>query len=194
MQSWRDSFIGKENYQNINLHIATARSGNVIGGGDWSPNRIIPDVFNSLSSSKSVLLRSPNSRRPWQHVLEPLRGYLLLAERLFEDNSLSQSFNFGPSIESNREVKNLVEEIFKHWSGDYICSGDLRKYYESKILHLQIEKSFRLLNWEPIWKFEKTIERTVTWYKGFFDGKDPIELCKNDLFQFYEDINKNINN
>ena len=190
IDSWRSSFCGLSAHQTTNLGISTARAGNVIGGGDWAQDRIIPDSIRSLIEEKPVSIRSPFSTRPWQHVLEPLSGYLILAQRLFESNSFQSSFaspfNFGPYHEGNRNVKELVNEIFKYWPGDFrdVSNDDLP--YESKKLSLQIEKANNLLNWHPTWSFSETVRKTVNWYKAFNDGQSAIECCLSDLKDFQE--------
>ena len=183
VESWRKSFIGEGLSQNNLLSIATARSGNVIGGGDWSKNRILPDAVNSIINNQELLIRNPNSTRPWQHVLEPLGGYLLLAQKIYENSELySDAFNFGPELNSNKTVEELINEVFKHWEGTYTKqynSKDSR--HEAKILNLDIQKSHKYLNWVPLWNFEFTIKKTITWYKDFYEGRNPMSLCKEDL-------------
>lgn len=178
------SFFSKSN----TLGVATARAGNVIGGGDWAQDRIIPDSIRSLIEGKSILLRAPLSTRPWQHVLEPLSGYLILAQKIFESNSfqssLSSPFNFGPNFESNRSVKDLVQEIFKYWPGDYKDVSIVDSPYEAKKLSLQIEKANNILNWYPKWSFSESIKKTIDWYKLFNNGKSAIECCLSDLKDF----------
>lgn len=186
--SWRSSFCGLSDYQTSNLGISTARAGNVIGGGDWAQDRIIPDSIRSLIEGKPILLRSPFSTRPWQHVLEPLSGYLLLAQKIFESNSFQSSFtspfNFGPNLESNRSVKDLVQEIFKYWPGEYKDVSIVGSPYEAKKLSLQIEKAKNILNWYPKWSFSESIKKTIDWYKLFNNGKSAIECCLSDLKDF----------
>ena len=190
IESWRSSFCGLSGHQSINLGISTARAGNVVGGGDWAQDRIIPDLIRSLIEEKPVYIRSPFSTRPWQHVLEPLSGYLILAQKLFESNSfqssLTSSFNFGPSYEGHRNVKDLANEIFKYWPGEYIDISNDDAPYESKKLSLQIDKANNLLNWHPRWSFSETVRKTVNWYKAFNDGKSAIECCLSDLKDFQE--------
>lgn len=186
ISSWRSSFVGKFPHQNPYLAIATARAGNVIGGGDWAEERIIPDVINSLAAGKSIPVRSPRSTRPWQHVLEPLSGYLLLAERLFADNlSYSSSYNFGPFLDANRSVMELVKEVLRSWPGEWEDLSDLSSPHEAGKLHLQIDKAYHLLSWRPQWDFRMTVSRTVDWYRAVFEGASPIECCTADL-DFYE--------
>ena len=183
VESWKKSFIGKGSSQNNFLSISTARSGNVIGGGDWSKNRILPDAVNSIINNKDLLIRNPNSTRPWQHVLEPLAGYLLLAQKVYQNPELySDAFNFGPGLNSNKTVEELINEVFKHWKGNYTKEYNSKDaHHEAKILNLDIQKSNKYLNWTPLWNFEFTIKKTIMWYKNFYAGKNPISLCKDDL-------------
>lgn len=189
IDSWRSSFCGKASYQTANLAIATARAGNVIGGGDWAPDRILPDLIRALTVGESVLLRNPFSTRPWQHVLEPLSGYIKLAELLYSTglDTLSSAFNFGPTLESNRPVIHLVEEAFRHWPGSWLDISDPHAPHEANRLHLQIDKSFHYLGWRPCWDFSTTIERTVNWYKSVNDGSNPLECCLSDLETYIQD-------
>ena len=191
IDSWRSSFCGLSNYQTPNLGISTARAGNVIGGGDWAKDRIIPDSIKSLIDGEPILVRSPLSIRPWQHVLEPLSGYLILAQRIFEENSfyscLTSPFNFGPNFEGNRNVKELINEIFKYWPGEYKDLSDENSVYESKKLTLQIEKANNLLNWYPRWSFTQSVRNTINWYKSVNDGKSAFECCLSDLRDFTGD-------
>ncbi len=190
VSSWRSSFCGKESFQTSNLGIATVRAGNVIGGGDWAQDRIIPDCIKSITNKKPVNIRSPKSTRPWQHVLEPISGYLMLAQKIFEinsfENSYTSSFNFGPQQKDNRSVLDMVNEVFKYWPGEYIISSNKNAKYESKKLTLNIEKTNNLLKWYPKWSFEFAIEKTVNWYKNFNEGKSAISCCKSDLISFEE--------
>ena len=187
--SWRESFCGSLPYQKSNLYIASARSGNVIGGGDWSNNRIVPDIVRSLSSNKKIIIRNPSSTRPWQHVLDPLSGYLLLAERLYsEGDNFASAFNFGPNTESNKTVLELVEESLKLWSGSYEISNSKNSPHEAGMLNLSIEKSFNKLKWRPKWDFYKTINVTISWYKMLLECKSsPLEMCINNISDYEND-------
>jgi CDP-glucose 4,6-dehydratase len=171
--SWRKSFF--ESSQSC-VAIASARAGNVIGGGDWAEDRIVPDAMRSLSQSQPVPVRNPCATRPWQHVLEPLGGYLLLAQQLFEQlttasemttpsQSLQSAFNFGPSLTSNRSVKDLVEQILLHWPGEWLDQSNSQAAHEAKLLNLVTDKAFHVLGWQPVWGFERTIQETVHWYQ-----------------------------
>ena len=180
--SWRSSFCGPELLQTPYLAIATARAGNVIGGGDWAVDRIIPDAMRSLVANEPIAVRRPEATRPWQHVLEPLGGYLLLAEQLIEgDEAYTSAFNFGPTLEANRSVHELVEAALSHWPGSWRDCFDPNATHEAGRLHLQIDKAHHQLGWKPRWPFSITVERTVAWYRAVHDGGSPLICCLQDL-------------
>jgi CDP-glucose 4,6-dehydratase len=192
--SWRASFCGSSMHQSPHLAIATARAGNVIGGGDWAEERIVPDVIRALVADQPIHVRRPRSTRPWQHVLEPLSGYLLLAERLAEGqhssshlNAYAEAFNFGPQLEANRNVSALVEEALKHWGGNWLDLSDPEDLHESGQLHLQIDKAYHLLGWQPRWTFEKAVQRTLGWYLGVHEGLCSIDCCLADLYCYQQE-------
>jgi CDP-glucose 4,6-dehydratase len=183
VDSWRSSFCGNYCYQTPHLSIATARAGNVVGGGDWSVNRLVPDAMRALEKGETIKVRNPKARRPWQHVLEPLSGYLMLAERL--STRLSEyrtAFNFGPTAESNRSVEDMIEAITHYWpTGVWeVCTSDDGRH-EAEKLHLQIDKAFNLLGWSPKWEFDTTVKRTVEWYRDVSNGADAEECCLRDI-------------
>ena len=191
IDSWRSSYCTGDGAKNSDMGIATARAGNVIGGGDWAKDRIVPDAIKSLSVGKSIKIRNPNATRPWQHVLEPLNGYLKLAEMIWKHKDdwnkrlqYCSAFNFGPSIESNRTVAELTQEILKIWPGSVENIIETNSLHEASKLHLHIDKSMHLLNWHPLWSFEETVKRTISWYKEVNDGQDEISCCKNDIYRF----------
>ena len=180
--SWRSSFCGSGDHQTTHLAIATARAGNVIGGGDWAEDRIVPDAMRSLAAGQSIPVRQPQATRPWQHVLEPLGGYLLLAQKLAAGGgAFASAFNFGPSLEANRSVRELVEAALAHWPGSWQDLSDLTAPHEAGRLHLQIDKAHHQLGWRPRWPFAVTVERTVAWYRAVQDGASPLECCLQDL-------------
>ncbi len=182
ISSWRSSFCGNASHQTPYLRIATARAGNVIGGGDWAKDRIIPDAIQALEHGTPVPVRNPASTRPWQHVLEPLAGYLRLAEVLTSDSSPPcESFNFGPHLESNRPVSELLESILSHWPGEWVDQSDPQSPHEAGLLHLQIDKAYHYLGWTPRWNYATTVERTVTWYRNVHQGLSPLDCCIADL-------------
>ncbi len=191
--SWKKSFCGIHNHQTSKLAIATARAGNVIGGGDWSQDRIIPDVVRSLIKNKPIIVRNPEAIRPWQHVLDPLSGYLILAQNLskttYENTEICDAFNFGPDEQNQIKVSELVNLVTKYWPGDWdhVSSNDNLK--ESNLLTLQIEKAKNILNWKPKWDLKETAEHTINWYKKFNAGEGAYECCEKDILDFLSNKN-----
>ncbi len=162
------------------LRIATARAGNVIGGGDWAKDRIVPDCMKSWSKGKKVKIRNPSATRPWQHVLEPLSGYLTLAYHLYHNESLSgESFNFGPSAEAVYTVQHLIEKMAVIW--DYskeIYQVIPSEFHEAGLLKLNCDKALMKLNWKATLNFDETVNFTVSWYKRFYSSS------KDDIYEF----------
>ena len=180
--SWRASFCGTAPHQTPHLRISTARAGNVIGGGDWAADRIVPDAVRALAAGKPIAVRNPSATRPWQHVLEPLGGYLRLAETLATDpDPPCEAFNFGPQLESNRPVRELVASMLSHWPGEWIDQSDPEAPHEAGLLHLQIDKANHRLGWQPRWDYATTIKRTVGWYRAVHEGARPLDCCLADL-------------
>lgn len=180
--SWRASFCGTASHQTPYLRIATARAGNVIGGGDWAIDRIVPDAIRSLVSGQPICVRNPSATRPWQHVIEPLGGYLQLAEALAsEDNPPCEAFNFGPPLASNRSVRELVLTLLDHWPGKWLDHSDPSAPHEATLLHLQIDKAHHRLDWQPRWDYDTTLARTVGWYHSVHQGDSPLDRCWADL-------------
>lgn len=162
----RSFFSGKDSI----IHLGSARAGNVIGGGDWAEDRIVPDSVRALRSKIAIPVRSKVSTRPWQHVLEPLSGYLWLAAWLAggawrEGGPTVPVFNFGPALESNRSVLALVEEVLKHWPGAWEDRSDPRAVHEARLLNLATDKAWHLLGWRPVWDFQTSVARTMEWYR-----------------------------
>ena len=169
-------------------HLAiAARAGNVIGGGDWAEDRIVPDAMRFLAAGEAIPVRRPEATRPWQHVLEPLGGYLLLAEKLATAGQIyASAFNFGPALEANRKVRELVEEALPHWPGRWQDCSDPTAPHEAGRLHLQIDKAHHQLGWKPHWPFATTVERTVAWYRAVHHGASPLDCCMQDLQSYQE--------
>ncbi|UPH91375.1 CDP-glucose 4,6-dehydratase [Synechococcus sp. NB0720_010] len=191
--SWRASFCGPGGYQTPHLVIATARAGNVLGGGDWAEDRIVPDAMRSLAGGEAIPVRSPQATRPWQHVLEPLGGYLLLAERLAAagggpGHPYADAFNFGPVLEANRPVRELVEAALKHWPGEWQDLSDPAAPHEAGRLHLQIDKAHNQLGWRPRWDFATTVGRTVAWYRAVHEGASALDCCLADLEAYRQEL------
>jgi CDP-glucose 4,6-dehydratase len=182
VQSWRSSFCGSGPHQTPHLRIATARAGNVIGGGDWAADRIVPDAMRALAAHEPVRVRNPKATRPWQHVLEPLGGYLLLAQQLLTaPTPPCEAFNFGPPLSSNRPVRELVEAMLAQWPGAWELEQQSQAPHEAGLLHLQVDKAHHQLGWSPRWDFETTVERTVGWYRDVAEGADPVSRSLSDL-------------
>ena len=180
--SWRSSFCGDGPHQTPHLRIATARAGNVIGGGDWAPDRIVPDAIRSLVKGLPIPVRNPRATRPWQHVIEPLAGYLRLAEALAHDpHPPCEAFNFGPNLASNRSVGDLVAKLLEYWPGEWLDQSDPTSFHEANLLHLQIDKAHHRLGWQPRWDYATTLARTVGWYRAHHQGKAALECCLSDL-------------
>ena len=212
--AWRRSFLGDGP-----VRVATARAGNVIGGGDWAPHRIVPDAIRALATGKAIPVRNPGATRPWQHVLEPLSGYLWLAACLASDlgprralatnvgapppratrgksdlrlpssdllrqssvfsplsSDLASAFNFGPDGNSNRTVRDLVEEMLRHWPGRWNDRSDPKAPHEANFLHLAIDKARQQLGWRPVLDFEATVERTLAWYRQTARSRVPARV------------------
>lgn len=170
--AYRRSFFDKSP-----VRIASARAGNVIGGGDWALDRIVPDCIRALQSGKPVPVRNPSATRPWQHVLEPLAGYLWLGVMLARAKSekVDGAFNFGPGKEANRPVIDLVREALKHWPGTYEDKSNPHAPHEARLLMLSTKKAKRLLKWKPVWNFETAVKRTVDWYRSVHENKATAE-------------------
>ena len=183
--SYNDSFFSK----NDSIGVGTVRAGNVIGGGDWALDRIIPDCIKSLRIDNPIIIRNPHATRPWQHVLEPLSGYLLLGIRLYEDpNKYSGAWNFGPDIKSIRTVKELADKVVSIFGkGEIDLQYDKNASHEASILHLNCDKSNTKLSWYPTWGFDATIERTVNWYIGYLNGENPQNLTLRDIDEFLKE-------
>ena len=185
ISSWRSSFCGNLPHQTPHLRIASARAGNVIGGGDWAADRIVPDAMRALGQGQPIGVRNPAATRPWQHVLEPLGGYLALAERLTADPSLSDAFNFGPQLEANRSVRELVEETLRHWPGRWLDLSNPAQPHEANLLNLVIDKAHHQLGWGPRWNFTTTVERTVRWYRRLEENaSSALDCCLEDLEEY----------
>lgn len=162
--SWRRSFFGGGSH----VRVASARAGNVIGGGDWSEDRIVPDCVRALIEGQPINVRSPAATRPWQHVLEPTSAYLALGATLAtdpRDERLEDAFNVGPGSESNRPVEHLVGEVLKAWPGTWVDVGDGQQPHEAALLHLDTARIRAVLGWKPSWPFEDAVARTIAWYR-----------------------------
>lgn len=182
-QSYMRSF-SDNNY----LGIATARAGNVIGGGDYATDRIIPDLVKAFINNQTLQIRNPQSVRPWQHVLDPLAGYIKLGLLLNTDpHKYTGSYNFGPMEKDHCTVKEIVEMAIKQWgSGYYEIPEQINQPHEAVNLKLDITKSINKLDWKPVWNSKVAVEKTINWYKDLHSEQDKsIEFCLRDLGEFY---------
>ena len=184
ISSYRRLFFGTPE---SNVWVASARAGNVIGGGDWALDRIVPDCMRALDRGKPILVRNKVSTRPWQHVLEPLGGYLTLGAALASRtrfNEVCSGFNFGPDPKANRSVKDLVKEILKWRNGEWIDKSDPNAVHEAGLLNLDICKARRILSWKPKWGFDKTVEETVKWYGAVNDGERAVAITQQQINEY----------
>lgn len=167
VSSFRHSFFNPQNYAIHQKAIASVRAGNVIGGGDWNKDRIIPDIIRSLMAGKPVSVRNPGAVRPWQHVLEPLSGYLLLGMLLHEEPvKFSGAYNFGPQPDDHLPVKELVNLALEYWgNGTWLDNSDIAQPHEAGLLKLDISKAITNLNWQPKLTSKEAIQWTIDWYK-----------------------------
>ncbi|MDD2678286.1 MAG: CDP-glucose 4,6-dehydratase [Candidatus Nanoarchaeia archaeon] len=178
----KDSF-----FKDSKTNIVSVRAGNVIGGGDWAEDRIIPDCVRFLEKGEKIIVRNPDSTRPWQHVLEPLQGYLLLAHSLYNDSSFSGAWNFGPSKNNIITVKELVDRFLNCWgTGSWAHNGtEHEKKHEMKLLSLDSSKAHFMLGWKPILTFDETIDFIVDWYKNY-KKEDAYALALSQIKKFNE--------
>ena len=185
VSSFRDSFFNPKEYGNKHqVLISTARAGNVIGGGDWSEDRLIPDLIKNAFSGKKTKIRFPNSTRPWQHVLDPLMGYLMLGEKLLKgETQFAEAWNFGPEEFDVLSVKELAMKSKKSWDKiDFEVQKNQNELHEANLLSLNIDKAKTLLGWKPKWNSSVAIEKTIEWYQKFYNSN--IILTDKQLKEF----------
>jgi CDP-glucose 4,6-dehydratase len=187
--SYVSSFFNPNNVSKHKKAIASARAGNVIGGGDWSEDRLLPDIVKALSGTTDIYIRNPGAVRPWQHVMEPLVGYMMLALRLSEDaTKYSGAWNFGPYNQDNLSVIHLANAAVEMWgSGNLTISNDLNAVHEAHLLRLDISKAISELKWTPKMDATLAIKRTIDWYKRFYSGENVTTLMDEDL-NFYQSL------
>ncbi len=185
--SWRSSFFTDGHP----VRIASARAGNVIGGGDWAEDRIVPDSMRALSRGHAIEVRNPGATRPWQHVLEPASGYLALAAALAarpDDRRLESAFNIGPGHDANQPVRALVEETLRHWPGSWVDQSSAGAVHEASLLQLDNGKIQSLVGWRPAWSFREAVGRTVAWYRDLHavDSAAARKLTGRDISSYVE--------
>lgn len=181
--AYRSSYFSPEEYQVHGVAVATVRSGNVIGGGDWAKDRLIPDCLRSLMQEDSILIRNPNAIRPWQHVLEPLSGYLILAERLVEEGATyASAWNFGPEVSDAKPVKWIVEQLCSKWGADdqyVIEENNDSQPHETHYLRLDCAKSKDQLNWHPRWSLTQALDKIIEWTQNYQASPSDIEMMQD---------------
>lgn len=186
--SYRNSYFNVKDY-GIKHHtlLATCRAGNVIGGGDWAKDRLITDIMLCVSKDKKVTIRNPYATRPWQHVLEPLSGYLHVGQKLLEGKvEFGEAWNFGPSDEGSITVEEVVKNVKKHWGKiEYEINCDPNQPHEAKLLKLDCSKAHIKLKWKDVWNSKTTFEKTINWYKTFYE--EHKILTRKDLDSYIDD-------
>lgn len=178
--SYRNSFFNLKEYGKSHaVLLASGRAGNVVGGGDWAVDRLIPDIVKAAARNESVTIRYPRATRPWQHVLEPLSGYLTLGWRLLEGKKeYAEGWNFGPEVSSNLAVGDVVNMAKTHWSAVNAIYGENPSAHEANLLMLDCSKAGKLMKWRPVWDINDTMEKTIGWYKSYYLDKK-IETVGN---------------
>ncbi|MEM0134256.1 MAG: CDP-glucose 4,6-dehydratase [Thermoplasmatales archaeon] len=182
VESFRESYFKKSN-----VSISAVRAGNIIGGGDFGDRRIIPDLVRGITQNKSVSLRNPNSVRPWQYVLEPIYGMMILTERMWNDLGYSGSWNFGPRLNGGRTVIDLTRKFIELWGkGKYHVEQSTQEK-EANYLTLDISKAIELLNWSPIYDFQTSVLKTVEWYKAYYDNNNMSSFMGKQIYDYIFD-------
>jgi len=178
--SYRSSFFHQRG-----IALATARAGNVMGGGDWSPDRLIPDAIRTWHQGGTLSIRHPEAVRPWQHVLEPISGYLVLAQKLWISPSLSDAYNFGPETYQHINVQTIVQHAHQiYGQGSHVVTSDPESLHEAKILTLDTSKTRQRLGIKSAWSIEQCIQHTMSWYREFEKGGSAHQLCCSDISAF----------
>lgn len=180
--AYRDSFFHTDDTPAL----ASARAGNVIGGGDWAEDRLIPDILRAFEKKQPVVIRNPLATRPWQHVLEPISGYLVLAEKLYETGSnYAGGWNFGPRDEDVKPVKWILDHMVEHWGQGANWELDENPQpHEAQLLKLDISKATALLKWHPRWSLSQALDRIVDWHQGWLSDCDIREITLNQITQY----------
>ncbi len=184
--AYRSSFFNPGRHDSHKVAIASARAGNVIGGGDWATDRLIPDCVRALIKSEKIFIRNPYAVRPWQHVLEPLGGYLLLAQRLYEEGpAFAEGWNFGPDDKDVRPVEWIVKSFCQKWGegSSYIIDGGEHPH-EAGFLKLDCSKAKARLGWRPVWEIEKAVDRIVGWTRAYLEKQDLTNVCLEQVEEY----------
>lgn len=179
--SYRNSFLKDSS----SFMLASARAGNVIGGGDWALDRLVPDCARSISKNEKIVIRNPFATRPWQHVLEPISGYLTLAARLLQNGIMyAEGFNFGPNPDSVLQVGQITQKMVKYWGKGEVIVSKTDDFHEANLLQLNITKSNKVLGWNPKYNADEAIQKSVEWYKRFYKGEDMINFTLSQIEEY----------
>jgi len=188
--SYRDSYFPVHDYAIHQTAIASVRAGNVIGGGDWAEDRLIPDILRAFEKNKTVIVRNPRATRPWQHVLEPLSGYLVLAERMYStSDGYSEGWNFGPLDNDVKPVEWILEYMISKWDGANWQLDNNAQPHEAGFLKLDISKAKSRLNWQPTWKLEDSLDRIICWHQDWLNKKNMRTACLNNIKDYIREMN-----
>lgn len=190
--AYRNSYFHPDKYHQHGVALASVRAGNVIGGGDWADDRLIPDIMRAITQGKPVNIRNPHAIRPWQHVLEPLSGYLLLAQNLYDEGAaFAEAWNFGPNDEDAKPVQWIVERLTKSWGEDasWVLDGGDHPH-EAHYLKLDCSKVKARLHWQPRWHLEKTLAAIIDWHRAYRDGENMREMTLRQVDAYNDRINK----
>ncbi len=182
--AYRNSFFNVKKHHEHGVALATARAGNVIGGGDWAEDRLIPDFMRAIVSKQKLSIRNPYAIRPWQHVLEPLKGYLMLCQKLYEKGSkFSESFNFGPHENDAKNVEWILGRLVQFWGEDvaFEIAVNTSQLHEAHFLKLDTTKARTQLAWEPLWNIEEALQRICAWHRAYLEGKDMHSYSLNEI-------------
>jgi CDP-glucose 4,6-dehydratase len=184
--AYRQSYFSGRGFDGRKVAVATARAGNVIGGGDWAADRLIPDIVRAFIDGREVAIRNPHAIRPWQHVLDPLRGYILLCQSLYSDaGKHSSEWNFGPSDDDNRSVESVAKLFRAQWGAGDLRFGDSgRNPHEASNLRLDCSKARAMLGWSPSWSLERAIKETAKWYLSYANKEDMREFTLKQISSY----------
>ncbi len=184
--AYRSSFLKDQG-----IGLASVRAGNVIGGGDWADDRLIPDILRSFEKNESVIIRSPKATRPWQHVLEPLSGYLILAEKLYKNQKeYDEGWNFGPDEQDAKPVDWILDKMISKWPDSGWELDQNSNPHEADFLKLDISKVKSKLGWKPVWELSHTLEKIIDWHKAWLNKEDMQTMCLAEIEEYTRDMNK----
>jgi CDP-glucose 4,6-dehydratase len=185
--AYRRSFLKSQG-----VGLSSVRAGNVIGGGDWADDRLIPDILRSFEKNEPVVIRNPKATRPWQHVLEPLSGYLILAQKLYEDQKeYAEGWNFGPNEQDVKPVDWILDKMISKWPGSSWELDQNSNPHEAAFLKLDITKAKYKLGWQPVWELSHTLEKIIGWHRAWLDKKDMQTVCLAEIKEYTRDMNEN---